>query len=556
MIKNKIKETKGFMMVFVLIITAVLIMLGTVAMTTMVNQNKLIGMQRRNEGAYASLEAGTNRFLFFLGVDPFFYRKTPNTFLEADGTLKVVEYGEGYYTVEVLKDEYPLIEIETTYYENEEVVDRLQTIFRRRNFTETLYLSNDDENVWWGSQDEMYGPVHTNGSLNIQGTPQFHGPVTYSREGGLNDTTSGANHKSIYRYHDGLPPQRIEPLLFPDVQEQFSSVDQQTKSGWHIYYGTVEIELKGTSYDIRFWENDKWGNWTYNKALPANGVIYVKNGEGQQGETPGNVYNPYISVINHYGSSREVTEEDFWNYDKKIRYTRGSQVYEVGLGEFYHDARNTRRVLWWWTNVAFPSFIPSSAYDTLKSQAEAEWNNFTNHQIKELYQNIKKSNYYGNAFISGKLDATLTIVTDNNIYIKENGVEYASIQFKKVPENPTNNQLVRMEALETRRNMLGLIANQHVYIDHHNVNNDVTIHAGIFAGESFGYEFFREKKRGTIILRGSITQNIRGPVALANNTAGFAKDYAHDPRMTNDTPPHFIEPANDSWTIIEQRRVR
>lgn len=67
--------------------------------------------------------------------------------------------------------------------------------------------------------------------------------------------------------------------------------------------------------------------------------------------------------------------------------------------------------------------------------------------------------------------------------------------------------------------------------------------------EGFGYEAWEIHKKGTIILRGSLIQNYRKPVGLVDGSKGYKKDYAHDERMSEISPPHFPEPLNTGWEI-------
>lgn len=181
----------------------------------------------------------------------------------------------------------------------------------------------------------------------------------------------------------------------------------------------------------------------------------------------------------------------------------------------------------------------------------------------------------GNVFVSGTLDGRLTIAAANDIYLTgrdptnytyasaavTGGVRYADTNFTGT--DPTDD-------------MLGLVANRYVRILHYNwpttsggtttgidvAPHDITIHAALFALDwAFEYEEYDDPPvKGTITLVGSLTQRYRGAVGTFSSStgqrlSGYLKDYAHDPRMAYDTPPHFLEPVNAGWEIVNWRHA-
>lgn len=212
----------------------------------------------------------------------------------------------------------------------------------------------------------------------------------------------------------------------------------------------------------------------------------------------------------------------------------------------------------------------------------------------------------GNVFVSGKLSGRLTIVAKNNIYITyddptnwkkpiyhegisypnkkdDYGITYANTKFNHVDNNNI------CERTADGEDMLGLIANNNVLILHYGwprdgsngkpywdkervfliprkfdvAPKDIKINAAIFAIKGgFGYEgYSKGGKRGDIQLWGSIIQNERLPVGknrdylIFNIDSGYNKKYFHDPRMSNIAPPHFLEPKNLGWQIVEWQEV-
>lgn len=181
----------------------------------------------------------------------------------------------------------------------------------------------------------------------------------------------------------------------------------------------------------------------------------------------------------------------------------------------------------------------------------------------------------GNVFVSGTLDGRLTVAAANDIYITgrdPTNYTYASAEVTGGVRYANTN----LTGANISDDMLGLVANRWVRILHYNwptttggttsgidvAPHNITIHAAIFALDwAFEYERFSDPPvKGTITLVGSLTQRYRGAVGTFSGTtgarlSGYLKDYAHDPRMAYDTPPHFLEPTNAGWQIVGWRHA-
>lgn len=190
----------------------------------------------------------------------------------------------------------------------------------------------------------------------------------------------------------------------------------------------------------------------------------------------------------------------------------------------------------------------------------------------------------GTVFISGKLNGKLTIAVKRDIYItgydptiedfesapRTNGISYVHTKFTLDIANGVAIADDSTFGLE-EADMLGLIADNNIAIltrgwfDGNNKDSsikNIMVHAALFAiNGKFGNSHILDNPSlqytypyvsGTLTIRGSIVQNIRGGVARNSSYYGFtgyAKDYAHDPRFLYEQPPHFLEPANSGWEI-------
>jgi hypothetical protein len=160
-------------------------------------------------------------------------------------------------------------------------------------------------------------------------------------------------------------------------------------------------------------------------------------------------------------------------------------------------------------------------------------------------QNGAKSNQNnGDVYVEGTLSGRLTIASKNNIYI-------------------TGDLLYKDEATD----MLGLIAENYVYILHYKgykdvAPNNIEINAAIFAvNHSFSYEkYYYGPPKGTITLKGALAQKYRGAVGTfyrsGRKRSGYSKDYYYDERMLYTEPPHFIEPLNSGFEITAWEEIR
>jgi hypothetical protein len=87
-------------------------------------------------------------------------------------------------------------------------------------YSTMAWMTNDEGNVWWMSQDTVFGRVHSNSALNMDGTPTFYGRVTTAAS--MNPmpgkTSGGHTNKGVFKggYETGVPaiplPQDLSAL--------------------------------------------------------------------------------------------------------------------------------------------------------------------------------------------------------------------------------------------------------------------------------------------------------------------------------------------------------
>jgi hypothetical protein len=194
----------------------------------------------------------------------------------------------------------------------------------------------------------------------------------------------------------------------------------------------------------------------------------------------------------------------------------------------------------------------------------------------------------GNVFIAGVLDGRLTVAAKRDIYITgydptqssyssstiTNGITYKDTSFTL---NTVTGEVTVVENGGTgESDLLGLIADRHVAVltygwfndsDANSARRPMNVYGAIFAiSGSFinSYQIDSDPSStlpstpGVLTVRGAIIQSVRGAVAKGTNagvSSGYAKDYAHDPRLMYDQPPHFLEPTASGWEIYDWKET-
>lgn len=78
-------------------------------------------------------------------------------------------------------DEYKVLLMSTSTYDNIEVTT--EVLMQRDSFSKYSYMTNSElsssgSNIWFMGADNIYGPIHTNGTFRMSGSPSFYGLIT------------------------------------------------------------------------------------------------------------------------------------------------------------------------------------------------------------------------------------------------------------------------------------------------------------------------------------------------------------------------------------------
>lgn len=448
-----VKDNKGITLPIVMVLLAIILLLCFTLLYQVDNETLSVSNIKAAEGSLHIAEAGFNQYLWYMNDDSKFYNTAKSNNLLNTNTA----FENGYYRLGITKPGIgqPELTIVSTGWlaSSPSIKKTIEVKIRKRQFVQNIYVSENEKMVngdivWWVTGDTVNGPLHTNGNLNIQGSPTFNGLVTY-----VGNINKGTGYNPAY---NGGGPNKVTPLVFPEV-------NQNTKS-WAIldgyyYTGRTSILLKSDG-NLVIKNKD---SAAVTRSIPTNGVIYVDGGD----------------------------DGTKW-----------------GLNN-------------------------------------------------------------GNAFVSGTLNGKLTIVASNDIYITG-----------KDPTNYTYTSATATQGIVYENtnfsggnitdDMLGLIANDYIRVLHYgwfgNISsssvalNNITIQGSLFAKNySFEFEDYDSgSSLGYITLTGSITQQYRGAVGIFSGSSkvnGYSKNYTHDSRLMYDYPPHFAEPANAGWEVLDWKEI-
>lgn len=261
---------KGFALVFTLVILLIIIAIIASFIVIALGDLSLANRMANTTRAYYLAEAGLSRKFAELrggsisNISGSITLSTGNT---GNYSVTVTQTGGGAFPTYVLTS--------TGTYRN--ASKRLQLTVRQVSYSRYIYLTDTEtrsgSRIWFIGVDIIRGPLHTNGQLNIVDNPTFEGPVS---------TVSS----SINYYHG--PP----PLDNPDFRESLTlgAPRIQLPEASYILTGINEAANNGGLYltgntTITFLSNGtmnvtntamSWSN--QNMSLPANGAIFVNNG--------------------------------------------------------------------------------------------------------------------------------------------------------------------------------------------------------------------------------------------------------------------------------------
>ncbi|MBO6524750.1 MAG: DUF4900 domain-containing protein [Balneolaceae bacterium] len=185
-------------------------------------------------------------------------------------------------------DEYKLLLISTSTYDNIEVTT--EVLMQRDSYSKYSYmtdseLSSSGSNIWFMGNDNIYGPIHTNGTFRMSGTPSFYGLIT-SPNSWIAHSTNGAN-PNFFGGENFNAPDKSSPSSY-----EINKLTAAAAAGGLTFTNQIDVvfrESGGVGYaDIREY-NGSWGAVTSYDLSTINGVISTTGRIDVEGVVKGQV---------------------------------------------------------------------------------------------------------------------------------------------------------------------------------------------------------------------------------------------------------------------------
>ena len=153
----------------------------------------------------------------------------------------------------------------------------------------------------------------------------------------------------------------------------------------------------------------------------------------------------------------------------------------------------------------------------------------------------------GDLYVSGenKVKGRMTIAAENYVYI-QNDILYDDVN----------------------RDVLGIVGNNAIFIWNPmngstpmlDSDKDRVVQAALMSVDHTiqVQNYDKGNNRGKLTIYGSMAQKYRGTVATSGGTSiatGYAKDYNHDPKLANVSPPKYLMPTSTKFTISQTAGV-
>jgi hypothetical protein len=481
-------------------------------------------------------------------------------------------------------------------------------------FSDYMKTSPDggSQHIFFASGDNITGPVYTNDVFLIDssgGAPAFNSlsganePVKEalhygSWPDGPNDgpySTSGLSFTSLgitFQYQPGnnnngyylatagaskptgtaWPPQP-GPYL---PMRQASDLAAFAQSGGYYFKGRTSIYLNGSTMNVVTYDNDPdsyppdntltAGHSYYGYfhvmtglPLPPNGVIYVDgqtdstcDGSGLSGGIVGEESStPVNNGTNYWYVSGNKSDNDLYNgRDYKFTNDMGNVfVYGTLKGQLTIGAANNIYICGSDPTQAYPSTNSTSPYPHLSSGG-VRYVDAVGPTCTDML-GLVAGNYA--MFIRYDWPQWPTNGTSGNPTDCKSSVDYYPFTWENttgkytnpqngsvtddLPDNPTIDAVVMASGDSFTLEGIGIF------------NNPLT------------YPNSLSEDLGTLTLYGSLIEEYRGillDIQYNNNTCyqlGYSMNYNYDTRLLYETPPHFLQPSQSGWGVLNWKRI-
>ncbi len=355
----------------------------------------------------------------------------------------------------------------------------------------------DCTKIQFASVDTISGPVHSNDSLLVGGTPTFLEPVTSNAIGPL-WVANGSTGTAAQIFRRGIAQRDYMPLPKVNTSLRAIAAGQQAGSGIGcVYTGPTSITLRADGkMDV---VSPRTRVLTAGCAvgtgvsLPSNGVIYVQN------VPPFGSGDPNANPVSAATCS-------------------------------YKNAANNWVACGLVNGVTYPPGLPVPVLNDVTN---------TNPVEKYVPEN-------GDVFIKGTLNGKLTVASANDIVVVGD-LHYNQPNINQADADdmlgliPQNSVKIFHPVTSGGSNIGQPFGSDGVS----------TVSAAMLAvTRSISVQNYdRGSGLGDLRVVGVLGQKYRGIVGTGNGATGYGKDYNYDTRLKVQAPPFFLDPARTAWEV-------
>lgn len=136
-------------------------------------------------------------------------------------------------------DEYKVLLVSSSTYDNIEVTT--EVLMQRDSFSKYSYMTQSElaangSTIWFMDQDNIYGPIHTNGQFAMSGNPSFYGLVTSPNMWRAHSTNP--TNPNFYGGENFNAPLKSEPTSY-----EIDRLVAAANDGGKRYSGDIEVDF-------------------------------------------------------------------------------------------------------------------------------------------------------------------------------------------------------------------------------------------------------------------------------------------------------------------------
>ena len=379
--------------------------------------------------------------------------------------------------------------------------------------------------IQFGSFDVINGPLHTNDTLQLCGTPQFLGNTTSSWQptSGLRYRRPSSCAATPYFKINGAQPGYQALMSMPDTntelrRETRTDLPTEVPNPGCLYTGPTTITF---SADGKMRVRSPWTKVTSPNGVNRAACGTPGTGTNQLGSTNGALLDVPLNTVIYVQNVPSVsTDPNYWSATASGQPSCPSGGNPVGYPIANEVVRYT---------------------DAYKCRN-------------------------GDVFVKGTLDGHVTVAAENYVYVVDDliyentnedilglvgqnavwvwnpfrNVTQSGSEYYGTPIHPTNGGNVH-----TRRIEAAILSVAHTFMVQ---NYDVQDNAG------------GADERGTLNVVGAIAQKFRGTVATSSSAgavleSGYGKAYVYDQRFRTTAPPKFLSPSVVTYGVTTWTEV-